>query len=118
MNACLYENSVSSTISIKALVDAFNKEVMLVAALSEYCQNYCDILLALLISVQITESRGNAVGGGVAGNSKLQPGHSTTLHSGSMVSASSTRQWQWAVVMVRIIEAVTAVVLRGCRSLL
>ena len=72
------------------------------------------------ISAQITASRGNAVGGGVAGNSKLQSGHSTTQHSGSMVSAaaSSTGQWQWAVVMVRIIEAVTAVVLCGCRSLL
>ena len=37
----------------------------------------------------MTASRGNAVGGGVAGNSKLQSGHSTTQHSGSMVSAAS-----------------------------
>ena len=56
MNVCLYENSVSSTISIKALVDALNKEVMLVAALCEYCENYRDILLRLLISVRIAES--------------------------------------------------------------
>ena len=92
MNACLYENSVSSTISIKALVDAFNKEVMLVAALCEYCENYRDILLTLLISVQITESRGNAVGGGVAGNSKLQPGHSTAQHWLQGISSSIINQ--------------------------
>ena len=54
---------------------------MLVAAFYEYCENYRDILLTPLISIQITASRGNAVGGGVAGNSKLQASHSTTLHS-------------------------------------